>query len=229
MRQGKKIIVVIPARGGSKGLPGKNIRPLAGTPLIGHAVQVANDSQYTDKVIVSTDSQEIAAVGRKYGADISLRPANLATDTALISTALRDLLKKQAEDYEYLFLLEPTSPFRTPSLLDLCISEIIDGDFDSIATFSPSDPPPNRLWVIENASAKPLLAEADPWAPRQAQIKAYALNGLIYGINISQWQKSESKGLFFGKNKAMITDGFAIDIDTIDDFNLAEYYFKDIK
>ena len=122
MLDGKRILAVVPARGGSKGLPGKNIRPLQGKPLICWTLDSARRSLYIDKVFVSTDSAEIADVCNNYGVDVpALRPLALAQDsTPSVDVMLYtlDLLEKQGEKYDYLLLLEPTSPLRDNGDLD---------------------------------------------------------------------------------------------------------------
>ncbi len=92
MLNGKRVIAVVPARGGSKSIPGKNIKPLCGKPLLAWSIDIARQVAEIDRVIVSTDDSEIAAVGRNYGADVYDRPAHLATDEALVIDALKDLL-----------------------------------------------------------------------------------------------------------------------------------------
>jgi CMP-N,N'-diacetyllegionaminic acid synthase len=115
-----KLLSVIPARGGSKGLPGKNIRPLAGLPLIAHSILLARSCPEIDRVIVSTDSEEIAAVARKYGCDVPFaRPAEHASDDAPLWPVLRHALEMAEQidgvKYDYLQLLDPTAPARLPS------------------------------------------------------------------------------------------------------------------
>ncbi len=106
------ILAVIPARGGSKGVPGKNIKDLYGQPLISYTIQAALDCKKIDRVVVSTDSEEIAGVAKKYGADVPfLRPAALAMDTSKTIDAVMDVLERLQETYEYVVLLQPTSRF----------------------------------------------------------------------------------------------------------------------
>ncbi len=122
MIDGKRIVAVVPARGGSKGLPGKNIKSIQGKPLICWTLDAARQSRYIDKVFVSTDSVEIADVCKNYGVDVpELRPAELAKDnTSSVDVMLYtlDLLESNGETYDYLLLLEPTSPLRDDFDLD---------------------------------------------------------------------------------------------------------------
>lgn len=124
-----RILTVIPARGGSKGLPGKNIRPLLDKPLIAWSIEQGLASKYVQEVIVSTDSEEIAAVAKQYGARVPfLRPAHLAEDstsTAAVLVHLIEELEKQGEYYDYIMLLEPTSPLRETSDINNAFEKLL--------------------------------------------------------------------------------------------------------
>lgn len=126
-----KVLVLIPARGGSKGLPLKNIRPLHGLPLIAYSIRVALQCRHADRVVVSTDDERIAAVAREHGAEVPfLRPQTLATDTALLGGVLDHALKALArEGYTpcATAVLYPTHPFRTPATLDYLADKLLQG------------------------------------------------------------------------------------------------------
>ncbi len=126
------ILGLIPARGGSKGVPGKNIKEIYGKPLIAWTIIRAKESELIDKIVVSTDSDEIAKVSEQYGAFVLKRPAILATDTA----STQDVMVHALEAYpsDVVVLLQPTSPFRSFGLIDECIKEFKEGGFDSLAT-----------------------------------------------------------------------------------------------
>lgn len=125
-------LALIPARGGSKGVPEKNIKIINGKPLIVWTIEKALKSNKLDKVIVSTDSVKIANIAREAGADILIRPDYLATDTA----STQDVMVHALENYpaETLILLQPTSPYRSNNLIDECVDEFYAGDYDSLAT-----------------------------------------------------------------------------------------------
>lgn len=130
MYKNKKILAIIPARGGSKGLPNKNIKRLLGKPLIGWTIEQAKNSRYVTDIYISTDSQAIATVSESFGVNVSeLRPAELATDSAtsvsLVNYAI-DRLKKEGKEFDYFILLEPTSPLRDADDLDNMIQLAID-------------------------------------------------------------------------------------------------------
>lgn len=129
MYKGKRILALIPARGGSKGLPHKNILPLLGKPLIAWTIEQGLASRYVDRLIVSTDDLEIADLSRKAGAEVPfIRPAPLASDTAssldVIDHAFSEV-QNNPDTYDYLLLLEPTSPLRDPSDIDTCVERLI--------------------------------------------------------------------------------------------------------
>ena len=129
MIQGKSVLALVSARGGSKGLPGKNVRPLLGKPLIGWSIDQGLASQYVDAVVVSTDDAAIASVARDYGAELPfMRPPELASDTAtsidVILHAL-DALERVDRRYDLLVLLEPTSPLRETADIDAALEALV--------------------------------------------------------------------------------------------------------
>lgn len=229
MIEDKKILALVPARGGSKGLPGKNIRKLCGKPLIAWPITVADESKYIDKTIVSTDSDAIADVARAYGAGVIVRPAELASDTAIVADVVRHalfVLDASDEHYDYIILLEATSPMRTVDMVDECIEKLARPEIDSVATFQLADPPPSRLWKIDGESVKPFMEGADPWLPRQQQTQAHKLNGMVYGFDVAVFRASTANTLFVGKGAAVVTDTVCVDIDTLEDFQLADMLLR---
>lgn len=126
------ILGLIPARGGSKGVPRKNIKTICGKPLIAWTIEKAKQSHLLDKIVVSTDDAEIAQVAESYGAEILRRPSELANDTASTQDVMVHALQSYPADI--LVLLQPTSPCRSDGLIDSCIEEFIAGEYDSLAT-----------------------------------------------------------------------------------------------
>jgi len=226
MISGKFILALTPARGGSKGLPGKNIKFFCGKPLLAYPIAIAQESKYIDRILVSTDSHEIAKVAEDFSASVSMRPDHLATDTALVADVIRDLIARLNEYFDYMVLLEATSPLRTVALVDHCIEQIVTKEADSIATFSRTDPPPARLWKIVNGMANTYLDDANPWLPRQQQDEAFHLNGLVYAFHIRSFLESGSNSIFFGERATVVTEEISVDIDTLEDFQLAEYLMR---
>lgn len=123
---------LIPARGGSKGVPGKNIKIINGKPLIVWSIEKGLQSKLIDKLVVSTDSEEIARISKEAGAEVVVRPDELATDTASTQDVMAHALKHYPADI--LVLLQPTSPYRSDGLIDGCIEEFLQDDLDSLAT-----------------------------------------------------------------------------------------------
>jgi CMP-N,N'-diacetyllegionaminic acid synthase len=133
-----KVLAVVPARGGSKGIPSKNIRLIAGKPLLAYTIEAARQSSSIDRLVVSTDAEAIANVAREAGAEVVMRPAALATDEAPTELALLHVLDtlKAADGYEpeAIMTLEPTSPLRSPELIRRCIEAMRRHEADSILT-----------------------------------------------------------------------------------------------
>ncbi len=130
------VIAVVPARGGSKGIPKKNIMRLAGKPMISYTLDEAKKSKYLDRIVVSTDDHEIAEICRGFGAEVIPRPSEFATDTSPTELALIHVVEtlKNNEGYEadVVVTLEPTSPLRTHELIDKCIETLLGTDADSV-------------------------------------------------------------------------------------------------
>jgi CMP-N-acetylneuraminic acid synthetase len=126
------IIGVIPARGGSKGIPRKNLKEICGKPLIAWTIEAARKSKLLDKFVVSTEDDEIRAVSEKYGAKVLTRPKELANDYTAISSVLQHVVSKI--DPDIIVVLQPTSAIRNNGLIDECIKQFIDDKADSLAT-----------------------------------------------------------------------------------------------
>ncbi|MBC8555357.1 MAG: acylneuraminate cytidylyltransferase family protein, partial [Candidatus Brocadiales bacterium] len=136
MINNKRILAIIPARGGSKRLPRKNILDLAGKPPIAWSIEAALGSKYIDRVIVSTDDEEIAGISRKYGADVPfMRPNKLATDeSSSVDVVLHviNTLKEKGRESEYIMLLQPTSPLRTMENIDEAVELLQSSSSDAV-------------------------------------------------------------------------------------------------
>ena len=126
------ILGITPARGGSKGIPGKNIKKISGKPLIAWTIEAAKESKMLDRYVVSTEDEEIAAISREYGADVIERAPELATDEATTLSVLQHAIEKIPCDS--IVLLQATSPIRRGGLIDECIRDFIDNEYDSLAT-----------------------------------------------------------------------------------------------
>lgn len=225
MIDGERVIAVIPARGGSKALPHKNIAPLGGRPLIVWSIEVARSVDLIDRIIVSTDDDAIAAVAREHGAEVYRRPPHLATDVALVINALRNLIEtlmSEGETARVIVLLEPTCPFRSRADVTACIEELFKGRKDSVATFKSADLNPHRAWTIVDGEPKYFIPGANPWLPRQQLPEAYQLNGAVYCFRTDQLSATEP-GLLFGRAGAILMPSErSVDINTLADFHFAE-------
>lgn len=219
------VVALVPARGGSKSVPRKNLVPLAGRPLLAWPIAVALDTAQIDRVIVSTDDAEIAATARTHGAEVHDRPPELATDEALVVDTIRtvrDWLAAAGTPAAVMVLLEATSPFRTAELVGRCVDRLFDEQLDSIATFHTAAINPERVWRIEEGAPRPFIDGTVPWRPRQALTPAYQLNGLVYAFRPDRLPP-DSPGLLFGRIGAEIVPADAVvDIDEHKDFVIAE-------
>jgi CMP-N-acetylneuraminic acid synthetase len=130
----KMIVAIIPARGGSKGIPRKNITTCAGKPLISWTIERALESELLDKIYVSTEDKEIARISRKFGSEVLKRPPELAEDTTLIVDVLKHHLENDIPNAKTIVLLQPTSPVRDEGLIDFCIEQYKNQTYDSVAT-----------------------------------------------------------------------------------------------
>jgi N-acylneuraminate cytidylyltransferase len=229
MLNGQRVIAVIPARGASKSIPGKNIRPLGGKPLLAWSIDVARAVTEIDRIIVSTDDREIASVGRSFGAECFARPAHLATDEALVIDALKDLLatlRAEGESIEWLVLLEPTCPLRSPEDVRACLELVAQGDYDAVATFKEAELNPHRAWKLVGGAPQVFIDGAVPWLPRQKLPKAYQLNGAVYVVRANMLV-NESKSLLVGRLGAVLMPPErSQDIDDRIDFIIAEALLK---
>lgn len=232
--QGKNVLAIIPARGGSKGIPGKNIKAFCGKPLIAHSIESALNCSLINRTVVSTDDDNIAQVARANGAEVIKRPDELAVDTSLVIDAIRHAVLKVEEDgvdVDIVLLLEPTSPFRRKQDLEKCVQILLDKKADSVATFTDAHVSPNRLWRVSEDVVEPYIKGAVPWLPRQKQPKAHELTGQIYGITRKVlFENEDSISLLLGRMSAVITPKeTALDIDTELDFMIAEKVMEHFK
>lgn len=144
-----RVLAVIPARGGSRGLPRKNVLPCAGLPLIRWSIDSARDARLVTGIVVSSDDAEILAVAAEAGCATVTRPAELATDTAMLEMALRHAVRNVKDRPDVVVSLQPTCPVRRPGLIDECIRRLYDTDADSVFTARPL----TNVWWREDGSA----------------------------------------------------------------------------
>jgi CMP-N,N'-diacetyllegionaminic acid synthase len=225
------VLAIIPARGGSKGVKKKNLKLLAGVPLIRYPIQSAFKSRIFEKVVVTTDDQEIAAEAIASGAEVINRPSEISKDTSLVYDAIDHVLSTLTEKYAYtpqiIFLLEPTSPLRGNEDIIEANKILQSKSADSVATFKETKPSPGRIWKIENDVVRPYFEESNPFMPRQSQPKGYELTGEIYAFRYDSYVVNNSKSVLMGKVHPLISSSqFFVDIDEEVDFIFAESLIK---
>ncbi len=226
-----KILGIIPARGGSKGVPGKNIRSLSGKPLLGYTAQAALESGLLTKVMLTTDDPAIADIGSSLGLEVPfLRPSELALDSSPTLPVIRhalDFYRKLGEEFDAMCLLEVTSPFRKKGLIDEAISRFIESAADALVTVLPIPATYNPHWAFEaNSSGFLKIATGEEKIiPRRQELPtAYHRDGSIY------LTKSEivRQGSLYGDKLAYLENDpeYYVNIDTLEDWQLAESWIK---
>ncbi len=183
----KSVVAIIPARGGSKGLPGKNIMPLCGKPLIAWSIETARRSKYLDEVVVSTDDAEIADVARRFGASVPfLRPDELSGDTsktlAAVEHALDFYRNKLDREFDILALIEPTSPLREDDDIDLMLEKLCGRweQFDSIVSVGTVHEHPDVMKKMAGDRIEPFYSATEDAGRRQDLVPAYFPYGVAY-------------------------------------------------
>ena len=184
MIDNKKVLAIIPARGGSKGIPKKNIKAVSGKPMINYTIEAAKGCQYIDKVIVSTDDEEIAEVSMKAGAIVPfLRPDELATDEAktidVVMHAI-EFYERKAERYDIIVLLQPTSPLRNSEDIQKALEYYIRKGEKSLVSVSEVTENPVLMRQFGENTELTKLVDEDSTVRRQYMKKYYKVNGAIY-------------------------------------------------
>ncbi|MDK2820357.1 MAG: hypothetical protein PWP31_322 [Clostridia bacterium] len=222
MIKGKSILAIIPARGGSKGVPRKNIRKVAGKPLIAWTIEEAKKSKFIDRLVVSSEDKEIINIARLWGCEAPfVRPAELARDdTPGIEPVLHAI--KMLSGYDYVVLLQPTSPLRTVEDIDGCIEKCIGRNASACVSVTKPDKSPYWMYVLDSKDLmNPLIKSNNIPGRRQDLPKVYALNGAVY----------VGKSDYLIKNKSFLTKetiGYimpqnrSIDIDSEEDLMFCE-------
>ncbi len=222
------IYAIITARGGSKGLPGKNIKLLNGKPLIAYTISAALNCPLIQRCIVTTDDGQIKTTSKEYGAEVFNRPSELATDEASSNSAIRhvlEILHGQDDLPAYFALLQPTSPLRTVEHLEDSISIFIESGANCLISVTEETHSPYKDFCLEEGGLVPLFDVDTIEVPRQSLPKVYKQNGAIYIV------KSE---LFLQYNRFyiqpavpyMMSAEHSIDIDTQLDLSIAEILLK---
>lgn len=228
MIQGQKVLGLVVARGGSKGVPRKNLRLLGGRPLIAWTIEAAKASSCLDALVISTDDPEIAETARQNGCEVPfLRPAELAGDTVgampVVMHAIRTL-EEAGRHFDWIVLLQPTSPFRSASDIDAAVKLCFDGEAPACVSLVEADKSPWWMVSLNDAGRMETLMESTA-VRRQDLPVAYAYNGAVYVARISWLAQSgsfiapETLGYVMPRDRSL-------DIDGEWDFQLAEAVYS---
>lgn len=224
---------IIPARGGSKGVLNKNIRILAGKPLIAWTIGAALRAKTLHKTIVSTDDMKIADIARKYGAEVPfMRPKELATDSTptlpVLQHAVKYLEEKEGYRPKIIVILQPTSPLRDESDIDNAVSKLIETNADSVVSVCEAEHSPYWMKKLKKDKVYPFIKTKKEYGKRQNLPKVYRLNGAVY---VTRRNVLMNEGRVLGKDTRALVMPLekSVDIDTVLDFKLAELLIKERK
>lgn len=222
----KTILAIIPARGGSKGIPRKNIKLLAGKPLIAWTIEAAKKSKYIDRLILSSEDEEIIQVAKEWGCEVPFkRPEEFAQDDTPGIKPVIHAINTLPEKYDYLCLLQPTSPLRKIEHIDGCIDKCVINDADSCISVTEVDKHPYWMYKInKDERLEPLFHEVQ-LTRRQDAEKVYSINGAIYFAKTDFILSEKS---FTGHNTCayLMDKNSSLDIDDVSDFQYAVYLLK---
>lgn len=215
------ILALIPARGGSKGVPGKNIRPLAGRPLIAWTIEAARRSRHVDRVVLSSENEDICRIAEAYGCEVPFRrPPELARDdTPGIAPVLHAIA--ELPGFDYVVLLQPTSPFRTAEDIDRAIARCIDAGAPTLVSLTPASQHPSWMYHMDADGRIVHVLGEEPIARRQELPRVYALNGAIYVAHVETLER-EQRLIGPGTIGYPMPRVRSLDIDTALDFDVAE-------
>lgn len=225
-----RVLAVIGARGGSKGLPGKNVRPLLGLPLIAHSLACAALAKAVTRTIVTTDSEEIAAVARAHGGDVPfLRPGALAQDTTpmfpVVTHALLEVERLEQRTYDFVVLLDPTSPGRLPSEIDKGIG-MLEAAPGAQGVVACSRPTFNPFWVGvvrgNDGYIAPAFEGANAFMRRQGVPDFFRINGSLYVWRTAFVRSAPERWRDAPHLMLELPEARAFSIDDLYEFNLAE-------
>ena len=228
MAERPQILGVIPARGGSKGVPRKNIRPLAGKPLLAYTIEAALACEMLTDVVVSTDDPEIQSIALEYGAQAPfLRPEELATDRALaiptIQHAVREMETRRGQPYDYVVMLQPTTPLRAPEDITSALTSLIESGADGIISIVDArSKHPMKLKRFEGERLVDYEKPPVENPPRQILSDVYAPSGSLYATRRNVFME---EGTFQGARCLghIMPPERSVNIDNEIDFLVAEY------
>ncbi len=228
MKKQNIVDAIIPARGGSKGLPRKNIRKIYGKPLIAYSIEATIECPGIRRCIVSTEDSEIKQVSLDYGAEVIDRPLELATDTAQTNAVVKHVLEKLLQENnfpEYFVMLQPTSPLRTAEHIQSCIDAFFNSNAACAISVTETKHHPHKNFIMQNGFLQPLFDAESVEKRRQDLPTIFRPNGAIFLM---------SSNLFLSKNVFFVQQALpyfmdweaSIDIDNEFDLLLAEFIAK---
>ncbi|ULH30116.1 acylneuraminate cytidylyltransferase family protein [Leptospira weilii] len=222
----QKILGLIPARGGSKGIPRKNIKLIAGKPLIVWTIEAALKSKYLTSIVVSTDDFEIAEIAKQSGASVPfLRPSELATDySSGIDPVLHAL--DNLPEFDYVMLLQPTSPLRTSTDIDDCIEFAMKRKTNSVVSVCETQENPFWMFCLDDSLKMTKLLNVEDVKRRQDSPKIFSLNGSIYLSEVNYFREKK-KFITEDTLAYLMSKESSIDIDDMMDWKLAEILLLD--
>jgi N-acylneuraminate cytidylyltransferase len=222
MIDGKRVIGVIIARGGSKRVPGKNVRAVKGKPLIAWTIEAAKRSKHIDRLVVSTDDQGILEVAQEWGCEApGMRPDELSQDdTAGVDPVLYTL--KQLPGYDVVVLLQPTSPLRTPEDIDGCLARCVELRVSACVSVTALDKSPDWMYYVdEEGRMEPIGGHGGPSAMANQPRTGYVLNGAVY-VAATDWLERMRTFLTAETAAYVMPQSRSLDIDTELDFKLLD-------
>ena len=228
--EGQQVLAVIPARSRSKNIPGKNLLNLGGKPLVAWTIEAALKAKGLDRVVVSTDGEEIAELARVRGVEeVVMRPSYLATDSApippVIRHALQVLEEKEEHRFDVIMTLQPTSPLRDHGDIEEALHLFLSSGADSLVGVCEVEHHPYKMVTVEDGRMRSLMVKGMEHASRQDLPKVYRHNGAIY---ITRRSILMDEGRFLGNDTLsfIMPQEKSIDINTLIDFKVAEYIIK---
>jgi len=236
MKEKLKILGVITARGGSKGIPGKNIKKLGNKPLIAFTIDVAKKSKLITHLIVSTDDEEIATVSKKYGALVPfMRPKELAEDSTphlpVMQHAIAFMEEKLGEMFDYVVIFQPTSPFRTVRDIDETVAKLIDTGADSaVSVCTWNETSPIKAKRLEKDRVLPYF-KAEMSTQRQELPEIYKRSSAVYAMKRDTIMNTDNPSELYGEYIVghVVPSERSIDIDTSLDWIKAEFMLKELQ
>jgi CMP-N,N'-diacetyllegionaminic acid synthase len=220
-----RVLGIIPARGGSKGVPRKNVRMLGGKPLICHSIDAAKASRHVTHFLVSTDDAEITEVAKSWGAEVLPRPAELAQDKTPMPDVIHHVLKERGAGFDIILLLQPTCPQRTGTDIDTALAAFNDAQVQSVmSVYQVEDHHPGRMYKTVDGRLAPLFPE---WiaARRQDLPAIFHRNGAIYACRVEHFQRT---GFLWDDRPYpyVMPRSRSLNIDDPFDFEIAEFIYS---